>query len=126
MTNAEARNRYYAIKQIIESLPSNKTATKNTDRDYLASGYVPESYQAILAEKMAKMSKDNEPLSFVELSSLSTFFAIHPEKIAGEEKTSSSLFFPIKVVGTKEQVIQTLKRGVLSQKLKRLKNKLQP
>ncbi len=51
---------------------------------------------------------DNHPLSFLELTRWDTWFAMHPEKIAGETVISSSRSFPLKVKGTKEDITNAI------------------
>ncbi|MEM6685769.1 MAG: hypothetical protein AAF617_08290 [Bacteroidota bacterium] len=45
-------------------------------------------------------------LDFVSVTSDNTWFKKHPEKIAGTEYISTSLYFPIMVNGTKEDVLR--------------------
>lgn len=76
------------------------------DLKLLRNGFIPE-----LNEKSIKaISKDqsNKPLSFVELTSYSTWFAMHPEKICGEEIPTSSRDFPLKIKGTNDDVIKSI------------------
>lgn len=51
----------------------------------------------------------DDPLTFQELTKYNTWFAIHPEKIAGREEATTSREFPVTVKGSKEQIIATLK-----------------
>jgi hypothetical protein len=45
-------------------------------------------------------------MNFVEVTSNNNWFKQHPEKIAGVEFTTTSIFFPIQVKGTKEDVLR--------------------
>ena len=50
----------------------------------------------------------NAPLSFTEICSFNTWFAMHPEKIAGTEYITTSREFPIGIRGSKEDIIKTI------------------
>ena len=43
---------------------------------------------------------------FVHITSNDNWFKQHPEKIAGVEYETTSIYFPIQVKGTKEDVLQ--------------------
>lgn len=45
-------------------------------------------------------------MNFTEITSNNNWFQQHPEKIAGVEFTTTSIFFPIQVKGTKEDVLR--------------------
>ena len=45
-------------------------------------------------------------MNFVEITSNNNWFKKHPEKIAGVEFTTTSIFFPVQVKGTKEDVLR--------------------
>ena len=51
---------------------------------------------------------DNSPLSFVELTQFNTWFKLHPEKVAGTEKLTTSLHFPVTIKGKREDVERVL------------------
>lgn len=44
--------------------------------------------------------------NFVNITSSNNWFKQHPEKIAGVEFTTTSIFFPIQVKGTKDDVLR--------------------
>jgi hypothetical protein len=50
----------------------------------------------------------SEPLSFTELCTFNSWFSMHPEKICGVEKLSSSREFPITIEGDRKSVETTL------------------
>ena len=91
-------------------------AAKLTDKEYALyrNGYLDEQKFKKEIEKKAK-EQSNKPLDFMELSRFSTWFSMHPEKIAGTEHIASSQMFPIKVKGTKQDVqkmfAKVLKKG---------------
>ena len=43
-------------------------------------------------------------MDFVEITSNNKFFELHPEKIAGVEYETTSIFFPKMIKGTKDDV----------------------
>jgi hypothetical protein len=63
-----------------------------------------ESYTAKFAKNF-----DNSPLNFVELTQFNTWFKLHPEKVAGTEKLTTSLHFPVTIKGKREDVERVLK-----------------
>lgn len=58
--------------------------------------------------------KDYPPLDFTELTRFNTWFALHPEKVAGREVITTSRNFPISIKGTKEDVTNTIHRFISS------------
>jgi hypothetical protein len=75
--------------------------------DYTQNG---QSYQEIINERISAIeeTQSNEPLTFYELCKYNTWFVIHPTKVAGSEKITTSREFPISIIGSKEDVIKTL------------------
>ena len=55
---------------------------------------------------------DNALLSFAELSSYGTFFAMHPGKVCGNEILTTSRDFPVKIDGTKTIAEATIQRFI--------------
>jgi hypothetical protein len=47
---------------------------------------------------------DDNPLTFTEQCSFNTWFKLHPEKVAGEEKLTTSLHFPVTIKGNRQDV----------------------
>ncbi len=116
------RSRIKAIAHLIGQNPVNQE--KNNDRILLRNGYIPEN----LKEQSEKLIADaiptentNLPLSFVEICSFDTWFAMHPEKIAGTEFVTTSREFPIMVRGTKDEIVSTLTAGIKDGKEKRIR-----
>ena len=50
------------------------------------------------------------PLSFTELCTFNTWFVLHPEKVCGIEKTTSSKEFPVTIQGDKSKIISTIEK----------------
>ena len=58
-------------------------------------------------------------MNFVDITSNNNWFKKHPKKIAGLEFTTTSIFFPVQVKGTKEDVLRVT--GVVIEKTKRIR-----
>lgn len=119
------RARIDAIVELIKTIPD--TDEKNNDRVLLRNGFIPERLQPEFEKISAKhhraevMVKNQQPLSFTELCSFNTWFAIHPEKIAGVEYVTTSREFPIMVKGTRDEIIETISLGLNDNKDKRVR-----
>ena len=50
------------------------------------------------------------PLSFTELCTFNTWFVLHPEKVCGIEKTTSSKEFPVTIQGDKSKIMATIQK----------------
>lgn len=50
------------------------------------------------------------PLSFTELCTFNTWFVLHPEKVCGIEKTTSSKEFPVTIQGDKSKILATIQK----------------
>lgn len=105
------RCRIAAIKQLLEEVPQSEE--KNSPRVLLRNGMIPQEYK-----KRFDQLQDNEykltfalnsRLTFSELACFNTWFALHPEKICGEEVVTTSLQFPITVKGTKEDILRVVR-----------------
>lgn len=84
------------------------------ERTHLQSGFVPKHLQKQVEEYAQKESKtlSNEALDFVEITSYSTWFAMHPEKMAGVEHAENSIYFPVRVKGTKSDVLAMIDKAL--------------
>jgi hypothetical protein len=105
------RARIAAISKLLDELPSSQE--KNSPRVLLRNGLVPKDLEKRfneLREFEYKLSFAlDSPLSFRELTSFNTWFAINPDKICGKEVVTSSLQFSITVKGTKEDIIKAIR-----------------
>lgn len=118
------RARIKAIRQMIFSYQkgtaSKYNAIKNSPEELLKNGVIrpsiKEEFDDILNRTIATCG--NSPLSFEEITSFNTWFEMHPQKIAGVESVTSSLYFPVTIQGTKEDIIsivtKELQNGVSS------------
>ena len=71
-----------------------------------------------------KLSSDNTPLTFEELTQWNTWFFLYPHKQAGETTFSTSRDFPVKIKGNKQTIIATLDKGIAEANAKRNTPKL--
>jgi len=114
-----------AIIELIKAIPVSDE--KNNDGVLLRNGLIPEKMQsefdkALTEHRQAWLQvKNKQPLSFTELCSFNTWFAMHPEKVAGVEYVTTSREFPIMVKGTKEDIIETVSGGLNDSKDKRVR-----
>jgi|GEM_PF-2206843 len=112
------RARISAIEHWLKVSPFLNDEKKNNDRVLLRNGVIPENNYYALEESIANRLHHNkhlysdEPLTLTELTSYSTWFAMHPEKIAGKEEVTTSLHFPITIKGNREQIEQTISAGI--------------
>ena len=106
------RARIAAINKLIVSLPPDRDE-KNNDRVILRNGVIPVSQQKRFDELLDYEYKLtfalNEPLTFTEITTFNTWFAMHPEKVAGTQHITTSREFPISIKGSREDIINVIK-----------------
>ena len=99
-----------------EELPGHTeydTGHKNSPLELLKQGFVHPDIKERFESRIDSFSKlgikvSDAPLSFTEMCSFNTWFAIHPEKVAGEEAVTTSINFPITIKGTKEDILRVI------------------
>ncbi len=64
----------------------------------------------------------DSPLSFIELCSYSTYFEINKNKVAGTYKTTTSMIFPIIIIGGKEKINETINNSLFTVTEKTVEN----
>lgn len=71
------------------------------DKKILMCGVVPFGYEERMDEEIARLkdSQPKDPLTLTEMTTFNTWYQMHPEKVAGEMKQSSSIMFPVSVKG---------------------------
>lgn len=110
------RARIAAIQYFIDQWSNDPVLDtgKNSPRDLLKNGYIHERVQEQFEAKAESLidAVPGDPLSFTELTSYSTWFAMHPEKVAGKEIVTTSFHFPLEIEGTKEDIIRTIRAGI--------------
>lgn len=92
---------------------SSKKNTKITPRELLKLGHIPTDYLSVVNARIKeqKAIPDNA-LTFVELTTLNTWFAMHPDKVLGQEVVTTSLNFPLQIKGKREEVEQRLTEAI--------------
>lgn len=118
-TNAYYRGRLTAIYNLIDSLKNHPVydhsakGAKFTDRELLKSGWVNPALKDLLEDGIfLTKNTDNSPLTFVELVTLNTWFAMHPEKVCGDEFVSTSMNFPLQMKAPKEYVERKIRESL--------------
>jgi hypothetical protein len=66
--------------------------------------------QKAIEQKAKSKQYPQTPLSFTELCTFNTWFVLHPEKVCGIEKTTSSKEFPVTIQGDKSQILATIQK----------------
>jgi hypothetical protein len=84
----------------------------------LQNGYYPDYQPSPLSHSSPG---NNSPLTFLELCSWDTWFAMHPEKICGETVITTSRSFPLEVKASKEDVIKTVTAGIAKAQQNRIR-----
>ena len=118
------RARIITIEQLISDIPVSDE--KNNNRVLLRNGFIPGELSEKFEKKLAGQfqfyqMQNNDPLSFTEKCSFNTWFAMHPEKIAGIEFVTTSREFPVMVRGTKDDILQTISNGLYQKQDKRIR-----
>jgi hypothetical protein len=66
--------------------------------------------QKSIEQKVKSKAFPQTPLSFTELCTFNTWFVLHPEKVCGKEKTTSSKEFPVTIQGDKSKILSTIQK----------------
>jgi hypothetical protein len=104
------RARLEVIEDLYKSLDTNRDE-KNPERVIVRNGVFPERFseKELIQQKLTNKNIPGQALTFEEITRFNNWFAMHPEKVAGKEKITSSREFPISIVGTKEDILKTVK-----------------
>ena len=119
------RARLALIERLMRENPD--TGDKNNVFILLRNGVIPQkalsgkTEEAAVKEQMARGNYSNAPLSFSELCRWDTWFALHPEKVAGTQRVTTSFEFPVTIKGTKEDIIHVLTPVVSEEKVRRVR-----
>jgi len=102
------------------------TGKKNSPLELLKQGFVHPDLKEGFDSRVESFAKSgikvsDAPLSFTELCSFNTWFAMHPEKVAGTELVTTSINFPITIKGTKEDIERTIGKGLQDDRQKRIR-----
>lgn len=79
------------------------------DRAIVGKGYLPDSVRNDYKEYLTADNYDKSPLTQLELMTYSSWFLLHPEKVAGEVEYNTSFQMPIIIKGGKEEINSVLK-----------------
>ncbi len=104
--NAYYRARISLLRELI--INSDEENVKFFRNGFFSKGF---NEQKLVAAHQKTNKFSDSPLTFVELTSFSTFFAMHPENIAGIIVETSSRLFPLKVKGKIQDIEKLLKSG---------------
>jgi hypothetical protein len=109
-TNSYYRARLEVIEDLYKSLNTNRDQ-KNPERVIVRNGVFPERFseKELVQKKLTNINIPGHALTFEEITRFNNWFAMHPEKVAGKEVITSSREFPVSIVGTKEDIVKTVK-----------------
>lgn len=105
--------RYQTFGSLISKLPIERE--KISPRNLLMIGFIDDSLKEMFDDEFARILPTIPPsqkLTFAEQTSYNNYFAQNPEKVAGFEKKTTSIQFPVKTVGDKELIIKTIRNGM--------------
>jgi hypothetical protein len=72
--------------------------------------------QESIKEYLRQNQYPDTPLSFTELCTYNTWFQMHPDKVCGTEKITSSREFPVTIRGDRQTIEDTIGRFLPAQK----------
>ncbi len=119
------RARLELISELIRTTPDD--GSKNNAQVLLRNGIIlpallhGKTEKTVIEEQMKAIRFSNAPLSFSELCRWNTWFAMHPEKVAGTEVITTSFEFPVTIKGTKEDIINVLTPVVSEDNIRRVR-----
>jgi len=97
------------LKAFVNAIHSSSQSNGKSDPvELLKYGFVHDDIKKDIDSYIEKTSESNAELSFTEITSFNTWFAMHPEKIAGQELLTTSREFPITIKGTKDEIIKII------------------
>lgn len=118
-TNAYYRARLATMYSLIDSLNKDGVydyspkGSKLTDRELLKVGWISPALKTMVEDGIeASGITDESPLTFMELTTLNTWFALHPEKVCGDEYVTTSINFPLQIKAPKEYIIRKIKESL--------------
>lgn len=114
------RSRLDAIQEIIAEEKGGDRTVKNNHSVLLRNGVVPEKLKSRYESALKKHQKawleypKEQALSFSEITRYNTWFQLHPEKVAGKERITTSRHFPISIKGSKEDILSVIIKTIQS------------
>ena len=115
-TPAYYRARIDVFRQLQTRL--SKSAEDNMNLVLVRSGVFPpdQDEQESINLYLRQNQYPDTPLSFTELCTYNTWFQIHPDKVCGTEKITSSREFPVTIRGDRQTIEDTIGRFLPAQK----------
>ena len=115
-TPAYYRARIDVFRQLQTRL--SKSAEDNMNLVLVRSGVFPpdQDEQESIKEYLRQNQYPDTPLSFTELCTYNTWFQMHPDKVCGTEKITSSREFPVTIRGDRQTIEDTIGRFLPQQK----------
>jgi hypothetical protein len=115
-TPAYYRARIDVFRQLQTRL--SKSAEDNMNLVLVRSGVFPpdQDEQESINQYLRQNQYPDTPLSFTELCTYNTWFRMHPDKVCGTEKITSSREFPITIRGDRQTIEDTIGRFLPQQK----------
>jgi len=94
------RARINLVETFAKAVPDDK------NKRLFRNGFIPDAHKSEFNKSLSVGTNgiSKEPLNFAEITSYSTWFAMHPEKMAGYEKEASSIQFPVKLIGNRKDI----------------------
>ena len=110
------RARIDVLRQLQTRL--SKSAEENMNLVLVRSGVFPpdQDEQESIKEYLRQNQYPDTPLSFTELCTYNTWFQMHPDKVCGTEKITSSREFPVTIRGDRQTIEDTIGRFLPAQK----------
>jgi len=106
------RARIEVFRYLISRHEPDGSMEKTSPRELLKQGFIhpdiKSSFEGYLKSLTSSGQMTGEPLTFTELCSFNTWFAMHPGKIAGTESLTTSQAFPITIKGTREDITRVI------------------
>jgi hypothetical protein len=95
-----------------------KSAEDNMNLVLVRSGVFPpdQDEQESINQYLRQNQYPDTPLSFTELCTYNTWFQMHPDKVCGTEKITSSREFPVTIRGDRQTIEDTIGRFLPAQK----------
>jgi hypothetical protein len=103
----------HLIREVTKITQENDKARELEIR-LLQNGFFPRGFyepNLVIIMRQTRQFEDT-PLKFSELTRYDTWFAMHPEKVAGNTVITTSRAFPLEVVGNENDVKETILKGM--------------
>lgn len=99
----ESRSREMRIAYLRNGhVPDNKVFMDASEYEFVLDGATT-SFEVAIEKLMPKF--DNSPLTQIELHTYDSWFTMHPEKVCGRQIGGTGFSFPVKTIGTKQDIV---------------------